>query len=76
MALRCVCNIRGRQENKKKLEKLIHYYERLEKAKYCNIHIVTYFQFLAGKNLAKKMLKEIILFHLPIVGYLIFLKLT
>lgn len=60
-------------DNKKFLEALIKYYESLERAKYINIHIFQYFKFLAGKNLAKKMIKEIMLFHFPILGYLIYL---
>lgn len=62
-----------KEENKAFLEKLIQYYKSLEKSKYMNIHIFQYFRFLAGKNLAKKMVKEWIIFHLPILGYLIYL---
>ena len=61
------------QENEAFLKKLIKYYKSLEKSKYVNIHIFQYFRFLAGKNLAKKMMKESIIFHLPILGYLIYL---
>ena len=60
------------QENKKFLENLISYYEKLEKSKYINFHIIKYFKFLAGKNLFKKMIKEIVIFHIPILGYIIF----
>ncbi len=60
------------EENKEFLKELISYYEDLEKSKYINFHIVKYFKFLAGKNLLKKMMKELIIFHLPIIGYLIF----
>lgn len=62
-----------RQENKKWIEQLIKYYEEIKKSKYINFHVFQYFQFLAGKNLAKKMLKEMIIFHFPIVGYLLYL---
>lgn len=62
-----------KEENKVFLEKLIKYYTSLEKSKYINIHIFQYFKFLAGKNLAKKMIKEWMIFHLPILGYLIYL---
>lgn len=61
------------EENKALLENLIKYYKSLEKSKYINIHIFQYFKFLAGKNLAKKMIKEWMIFHLPILGYLIFM---
>lgn len=63
----------NKQENKRFLEDMIKYYEDLEKSKYINVHIFQYFKFLAGKNLVKKMLKEIIMFHFPILGYLIYL---
>lgn len=59
-------------ENKKYLTDIIKYYENLEKSNYFNVHICKYFKFLAGRNLAKKMLKEIIIFHFPIVGYLLY----
>ena len=57
-------------ENKKYLDELIKYYEDLKKSKYINIHIFKYFKFLAGNNLLKKMIKEIVIFHLPIIGFL------
>lgn len=60
------------EENKEFLRKLIFYYEDLEKSKYINFHIVKYFKFLAGKNLFKKMIKEIVIFHLPVLGYLVY----
>lgn len=60
------------EENKEFLKKLINYYENLEKSKYINFHIIKYFKFLAGKNLFKKMVKEIIIFHFPLIGYLTF----
>lgn len=62
-----------KEENREFLKTIIKYYESLEKSKYINIHIFSYFKFLAGKNLAKKMIKEIMIFHLPILGYLIYL---
>jgi len=60
------------EEEKNFLEKLIKYYINLKKSKYINFHFIKYFKFLGGKNLAKKMVKEFIIFHLPIIGYLIF----
>lgn len=60
------------EENKKFLKELISYYENLEKSKYINFHIIKYFKLLAGKNLFKKMIKEIVIFHIPILGYLAF----
>ena len=62
------------EKNKEFLKKLINYYEKLEKSKYINFHIAKYFKFLAGKNLLKKMIKEIVIFHFPVVGYIIYRK--
>ena len=62
-----------KEENKQYLEEMIKYYERLKKSKYINLQIIKYFKFLKGKNLLKKMIKEIVNFHLPILGYLIYL---
>ena len=56
------------------LNKLIAYYKGLKKSKYINFHIIKYFKFLTGKNLGKKMIKEIMIFHFPILGYMIFKK--
>ena len=42
------------------------------KSKYINFHIIKYFKFLGGRNLAKKEIKELVIFHLPILGYLVF----
>lgn len=60
------------EEDKKWIKQLIQYYENLEKSKYINWHITKYFKFLKGKKLTKKMIKEILIFHFPIVGYLAF----
>lgn len=61
-----------KEENKKFLVKIINYYEKIEKTKVINIHIISYFKFLAGKNLLKKMIKEIVLFHFPIVAFIVY----
>ncbi len=61
-----------KQENKKFIDELVRYLENLEKSKYFNFHLIKYFKFFAGKNLFKKMIKEIMIFHFPALGYLIF----
>ena len=61
-----------KKKNKKFLNDIIKYYENLEKSKYINFHIIKYFKFLGGRNLAKKEIKELVIFHLPILGYLVF----
>lgn len=58
------------REDKEFIERMISYYENLEKSKYINFHIIKYFKFLYGKNLLKKMIKEIVIFHFPIIGYI------
>lgn len=60
------------KENKKFIEELIKYYEKIKKSEYINLKIIKYFKLLAGKNLLKKMIKEIMIFHFPIIGYIIF----
>ena len=60
------------EKNKQFLENLIKYYEKLEQSKYINFHFIKYFKFLAGKNLLKKMVKEFVIFHFPILGYLVY----
>ena len=60
------------EEDKKWIKQLVQYYENLEKSKYINWHIAKYFKFLKGKNLTKKIIKEVLIFHFPIVGYLAF----
>lgn len=61
------------EEDKKLIQKAIKYYNSLEKTKFLNFHWIIYFKLLAGKNLAKKMLKEFLIFHLPIFSYILFL---
>lgn len=48
------------------------YYENLLTTKRFNKDIKTYFKILKGKNQFKKMIREIILFHFPILGYVKF----
>ncbi len=60
------------QENKDFIEKLKQYYNKLKKSKFINLHLIKYFKFLSGKNLTKKMIKEIAIFHFPILGYVFY----
>ena len=62
------------KQYEKFINELIKYYENLEKSKYINFHIIKYFRFLSGKNLLKKMIKEITIFHFPLIGYIVFKK--
>ncbi len=58
--------------NKIFTEKLIKYYENLKVSKYINFHLIKYFKYLSGKNLLKKMVKEIAIFHFPLLAYICF----
>ena len=48
------------------------YYETILKKKVVYINVTKYFKILAGKNQGKKMIREIVLFHFPILGYMKF----
>lgn len=60
------------EKTKKFLEDLIKYYQKIEKSNFINLRLISYFKFLAGKNLGKKMIKELVIFHFPIIGYIRF----
>ncbi len=57
------------QEFIKKAEK---YYDKILKAKVMNFNICKYYQILGGKNQFKKSIREIVLFHFPILAYVKF----
>ena len=61
-----------KEENKDFIRNIVKYYEKILNTKIINIHLIKYFKFLSGKNLIKKMLKEIALFHFPILSYIVF----
>lgn len=62
------------EKNKKFIEEAQKYYETILKVKKFYINVSTYFKILAGKNQGKKMIREIVLFHFPIIAYLKFNK--
>ena len=59
-------------KDEKFINDLILYYKSLERSKYINIHLIKYFKYLSGKNMLKKTIKEIISFHFPVIGYIIY----
>lgn len=61
------------KENKEFCDKVIEYYKTIYEVKKINIkNIKDYFKFLGGKNQGKKMIREIVLFHFPLIAYLKF----
>lgn len=50
------------------------YYDGILKASKFNWNLIGFFKVLAGKNQAKKMVRECVLFHFPFLGYLKFRK--
>ena len=61
------------EKNKKFINDAITYYKKIKKCKFFNLHLIKYLKILAGKNQAKKMIKEITIFHFPILGYIRFI---
>ena len=62
-------HIKGDKEFIEDAEK---YYESVLKSSKFNWNLNGFFKILAGKNQGKKMIREIVLFHFPVVGYLWF----
>lgn len=50
------------------------YYDGILKSSKTNWDLNEFFKILAGKNQAKKMIRECVLFHFPILGYIRFTK--
>ena len=50
------------------------YYDGILKSSKTNWELNEFFKILAGKNQAKKMIRECVLFHFPILGYIRFTK--
>lgn len=67
-----MCLEYAEKEDEDFIIKLIKYYEEIINTKVINVHFIKYFRFLGGKNLAKKMCKEIVLFHFPLIAYIVF----
>ena len=60
------------KEDKLFIEEAEKYYECILKSKKINLRLGGFFKILAGKNQGKKMIREIVLFHFPVLGYLKF----
>ena len=61
-----------KEENQKFIEKSEKYYETILKDKIVYFNVGTYFKILGGKNQGKKEIREIILFHFPLIAYIKF----
>ena len=56
------------------IEEAEKYYNCILESKKVNLKLGGFFKILAGKNQGKKMIREIVLFHFPVLGYLKFLR--
>ena len=56
----------------KEEQDVLDYYQQIEKTKYVNWHIKRYCQYLKFKGIGKRALKEVLLFHFPVLGYMLF----
>ena len=61
----------GRELSKEEQD-VLDYYQQIEKTKYVNWHTKRYCQYLKFKGIGKRALKEVLLFHFPVLGYMLF----
>ena len=61
-----------KEENKRFIEKAEKYYDTILKNKIVYFNVGTYYNILGGKNQFKKSIREIVLFHFPILAYIKF----
>lgn len=54
-------------------EEIIKYYQNSQKSKIINLGIFRYFKYLFFNGIGKKMLKEIMILHFPLISYIIFI---
>ena len=62
------------KEENEFIEEAEKYYQKILETKKINWDIKEYFKILAGKNIGKKMIIEIVLFHFPNIAYIKFNK--
>ena len=60
------------EENKRFIEKAEKYYDTILKNKIAYFNVGTYYNILGGKNQFKKSIREIVLFHFPLLAYIKF----
>lgn len=54
-------------------EKTISYYEKLLKTKIINFNLISYEKYLSFKGIGKRRIKEEMIFHFPLISYLIYM---
>lgn len=50
-------------------DEILKYYEKLMLTKFLNVHFIKYLKYLSFKGIGSRKIKEIVLFHLPLLGY-------
>ena len=50
-------------------DEILKYYEKLIITKFLNVHFIKYLKYLSFKGIGSRKIKEIVLFHLPLLGY-------
>ncbi len=55
-----------------KEEKVLEYYKKIEETKILNIHFWQYKKYLAFPKMKGRMLKELMIFHFPILSYIVY----
>lgn len=64
----------AKKENQDFCKEAEKYYEKIYKTKIINLtNIKEYFKILNGKNVGKKKIREIALFHFPLIAYFKFI---
>ena len=53
-------------------QKVLQYYRTIQKTKWINLHIGTYKKFLGFDNMKARFWKEMMMFHFPIISYLVY----
>lgn len=54
-------------------EKVINYYEKLLRTKIVNLDLIGYEKYLSFKGIGKRRIKEIMIFHFPLISYLFYI---
>ena len=53
-------------------DEILKYYEKLISTKFLNVHFIKYLKYLSFKGIGSRKIKEIVLFHFPLLGYVKF----